>query len=152
MTNSNEKILKVSAPGRINIIGEHTDYNDGFVLPAAINKGTTFHFSKSTDKDICSVTALDFGETFSFSLSNFAPLESGWQNYVMGVVSELQKRGGSIQAFDVSFSGTVPIGSGMSSSAALECGMAVGLNHLFQLGLTPWELIEVSQKAEHQVV
>ena len=141
------------APGRINIIGEHTDYNDGFVLPASIDKGCTFKLEANVNPDMVSVRADNMGETFEFNLKNFEPLQSGgWPNYVMGVVHELQKLGAEVKGFVGSFNGNVPIGSGMSSSAALECSLAIGLNALFNLNLDKWQLIKASQMAEHNYV
>ena len=137
------------SPGRINIIGEHTDYNEGFVLPAAIDKKTVVQLKKNGQADICKFVANNVQESFGFNLSSFEPLESGWENYVMGVVSELQKIGAKLTGFDCEFEGDVPIGSGMSSSAALECSLAYGLNELFELGFDKWQLIKACQMAEH---
>ena len=144
--------LTAQSPGRINIIGEHTDYNDGFVLPAAIDKKTIFKLQVNSSPDLVRVTALNMGEDYSFRLNDFAPLESGWQNYVMGVVHELQELGAQIKGFDAEFEGDVPIGGGMSSSASLECSLAMGLNELFDLGLDNWQIIRASQAAEHNYV
>lgn len=145
-------MLKVQSPGRINIIGEHTDYNNGFVLPAAIDKGTIFQLQKNGTAQSVHIKAANFDETYHFELDDFQPIESGWENYVMGVVSELQKLGAKIQGFDAEFQGDVPIGSGMSSSASLECSLAYGLNKLFQLGFDKWQLIKACQMAEHHFV
>ena len=98
------------------------------------------------------IKALDVNGEYSFDLGNFKPLSSGWENYVMGVVHELQELGADIKGFDASFTSDVPIGSGMSSSAALECSLASGLNRLFDLGLNDWQIIKASQKAEHNFV
>ena len=145
-------MIKVKAPGRINIIGGHTDYNDGFVLPAAIDKSISFSLIKNGSEHNVTVTASKEFDTFSFDLTHFSPLSTGWYNYVMGVVKEIQKTGAKITGFDAEFSGDVPIGSGMSSSAALECSLAYGLNELFNLGLDKWQLIKISQAAEHNFV
>ena len=144
--------VTVYAPGRINIIGEHTDYNDGFVLPAAIDRMMTVQARRNGASSTVRLTARSTQQTFSFDLGHFSPVEKGWQNYIMGVVSELQKLGGAISGFDAEFGGDVPIGSGMSSSAALECSFAVALNELFGLGFSKWQLIEASQRAEHNFV
>lgn len=141
------------SPGRINLIGEHTDYNDGFVLPAAIDKKSTFRLTKNNTTSTVNLTANNVGEQFSFQLSGFHPLEKGgWENYLMGVVHELQKLGAELTGFNGEFDGDVPIGSGMSSSAALECSMAVGLNELFDLKFDHWQLIKACQMAEHNFV
>ena len=140
------------APGRINIIGEHTDYNNGFVLPAAIDKKTTVWLKKNDHPSRCKMTAGNLQEELVFDLSNFQPKENGWENYMMGVVHELQKIGAKFSGFDCEFEGDVPIGSGMSSSASLECSLATGLNQLFNLGFDKWQLIKACQMAEHNFV
>jgi galactokinase len=137
------------SPGRINLIGEHTDYNEGLVLPATIDKNAVFQLSKNGTPNQANIKAMNVDEHFSFDLTNFSPLSSGWQNYVMGVVSELQKLGAKFSGFDGEFAGDVPIGSGMSSSAALECSLAFGLNELFDLKFDRWQLIKACQMAEH---
>ena len=142
----------VQSPGRINIIGEHTDYNEGFVLPAAIDKKTTVNIKRNGMNSICNIIAENKNETYQFDLKNYKPIASGWQNYVMGVVHEIEKLGANLEGFDASFFGTVPIGSGMSSSAALECSFALALNELFELGLDKWQIIKLSQRAEHNFV
>jgi len=147
-----KKTIISQAPGRINIIGEHTDYNDGYVLPAAINKTSVFKLSKNGSVKRVTFNSINMGNSFSFELDNFNPIKNGWENYVMGVVHELQSIGAKLEGFDGEFSGDVPIGSGMSSSAALECSLAFGLNELFNLGLDQWQIIKASQMAEHNFV
>jgi galactokinase len=143
------KPLIVFAPGRINLIGEHTDYNDGFVFPAAINKGIALAISKS-DSDKSKVYALNKNELYEFILDIREPLEDGgWRNYVLGVVSEIEKLGLQIDNFNSVFAGNIPGGAGMSSSAALENSFVFALNDLFELGLSKNEMILISQKAEH---
>ena len=144
--------ITVQSPGRINIIGEHTDYNQGFVLPAAIDKKVTFKIWKNNQDQTVNIRSIDLGERFSFDLSSFQKEAGGWQNYIMGVVLELQKIDAKIGGFNAEFGGDIPIGSGMSSSAALECCLAFGLNALFDLGLDRWQIIKLSQKAEHNFV
>ncbi len=144
--------VTAQAPGRINLIGEHTDYNDGFVLPAAIDRKMTVRARGNGTPSAVHLTDIRQQQSFSFDLRDFSPLEKGWQNYVMGVVSELQKLGGAIGGFDAAFEGNVPVGSGMSSSAALECSFATALNELFALGFDKRQLIEASQMAEHHFV
>ena len=145
-------VIRTQSPGRINIIGEHTDYNDGFVLPAAIDKATVVQLKKNGTASECSMIALNIGEIAYFDLNNFKPIENGWQNYMMGVVAELQKIGAKFEGFDCEFGGNVPIGSGMSSSASLECSLAFALNELFELGFDKWQLIKAAQMAEHNFV
>lgn len=144
--------LLIFSPGRINLIGEHTDYNQGFVFPAAIDKGIYAAISKTNDY-LSTVHALDTGESFQFELNNVSPLsENGWRNYVLGVVDEIQKTGKRLSNFNIIFSGDIPSGAGLSSSAALENAVTFGLNELFNLNLTKKEMIYISQKAEHNFV
>lgn len=148
--NFDETPLLVRAPGRINLIGEHTDYNNGFVLPAAVAHATYFAIGKSTDSAVCRFISLDMDEEYEVALADIKPLgEGAWQNYIMGVIAELQKRNHTVQGFNLVFSGDVPRGSGMSSSAALECGVCFGLNELFGFGLERVEMAKIAQKAEH---
>ena len=143
------KPLIVFSPGRINLIGEHTDYNDGFTFPAAINKGIALAISKSA-LNVSSVYAINKEELYEFTTENIKPiLDGGWRNYVLGVVAELQNLGKKLGNFNSVFAGNIPGGAGMSSSAALENSFVYGLNDLFELGLTKNEMILVSQKAEH---
>ena len=146
-----EPIL-IFSPGRINIIGEHTDYNDGFVFPAAVDKGIVAALQKS-DYNISTAYAVDKNETIQFSLNTLKPKPQGcWENYVLGVVSEIQNRSKIVCNFNIAFGGDIPGGAGMSSSAALENSVVFGLNELFDLGLTKHEMILISQKAEHNYV
>ena len=143
------KPLIVFSPGRINLIGEHTDYNDGFSFPAAINKGITLAISKSA-LNVSRVYAINKEELYEFTTENIKPLlDGGWKNYILGVVAELQNLGKKLGNFNSVFAGNIPGGAGMSSSAALENSFVYGLNDLFELGLTKNEMILVSQKAEH---
>ena len=143
------KPLIVFSPGRINLIGEHTDYNDGFSFPAAINKGIALAISKST-LNVSRVYAINKEEIYEFTTENIKPLlDGGWKNYVLGVVAELQNLGKKLGNFNSVFAGNIPGGARMSSSAALENSFVYGLNDLFELGLTKNEMILVSQKAEH---
>ncbi len=145
----NEEPLVVFSPGRINLIGEHTDYNDGYAFPAAINKGISAGITKSKT-DFSTIVALDKNEEYTFKVNEVAPLEKGgWRNYILGVVGEAQAKGYEIGNFNLSFSGNVPGGAGMSSSAALENAIGFALNELFQLNISKEELIYISQKAEH---
>ncbi len=144
--------ILVFAPGRINLIGEHTDYNNGFVFPAAIDKGIVTAIQKS-NTDTSSIIALDIKEQYQFLLKNIQAIEDGgWKNYVIGVVAEIQKTGKTIEPFNLVFGGDIPIGSGLSSSAALENSVVYGLNELFALNFTKEEMIYISQKAEHNYV
>lgn len=145
----NTKPLMVFSPGRINLIGEHTDYNEGFVFPAAVNKGIALGIQKS-DSDMSQVYALNKEEMYEFSLKNIKPLDNGdWRNYIIGVIAEIQKLGIELTSFNIVFAGNIPGGAGMSSSAALENSVVFGLNELFNLGLSKNQMILISQKAEH---
>ena len=144
--------LLVFSPGRINIIGEHTDYNGGFVFPAAVDKGIAAAIQKS-DTGSCKAIALDLDSVIDFELDKLKPSKEGnWENYVFGVVAEIQNRSKVIGDFNIIFKGNIPGGAGMSSSAALENSVVYGLNELFELGLTKTEMILISQKAEHNYV
>lgn len=152
INNFEEDPLMVFSPGRINLIGEHTDYNDGFVLPAAIDKGIVIGLSK-TASNLSTIVALDINEEFSFSIENIEPIkDGGWRNYVIGVVAEIQKKGCQIGNFNLLFGGDIPIGAGLSSSAALENSIVFGLSQLFELILSKKEMILISQRAEHNFV
>jgi galactokinase len=144
--------ILVFSPGRINIIGEHTDYNGGFVFPAAVDKGIAAAIQKS-DAGFCTAIALDLESTIEFELDKLKPSKEGsWENYVFGVVAEIQNRNKVVGDFNIIFKGNIPGGAGMSSSAALENSVVFGLNELFDLGLTKIEMILISQKAEHNYV
>ncbi len=143
----------IQSPGRINIIGEHTDYNDGFVLPGAIDRYIICAAAKNNSADKCSVYAADMEENCTFSLTDVKPSGKGsWQNYVLGVVAEVLKAGGRLSGFDIVFGGNIPNGSGLSSSAALENSIIYSLNKLFGLQLSRKEMMLLSQKAEHNFV
>jgi len=138
------------APGRINIIGEHVDYSDGFVLPAAIDKYICFAVKKIDDSETCTFFAKDFNESFSFNVNQKQiPVEQMWANYLLGVLNAVQESGRKIGGVQIAFSSTIPMGSGLSSSAALECGFAFILNQIFGLNLSKKELALIGQKSEH---
>ncbi|AFK01890.1 galactokinase [Emticicia oligotrophica DSM 17448] len=141
--------LLVRAPGRINLIGEHTDYNKGFVLPAAIDKAIYYAIAPRND-NTCVAYAFDLDDSFTFSIDNLVKSEKGWANFLIGVVAEIINTGVEIkQGFNVIFGGDVPLGAGLSSSAAVESGMGFALNSIFDLGLSKLDLALIAQKAEH---
>ncbi|WP_245625638.1 galactokinase [Flagellimonas eckloniae] len=144
--------ITISSPGRINFIGEHVDYNDGLVLPAAIDKCITMTFKINGTKNIFKVKSKGFDSYLVADLNNLKPGTEGWHNYILGVINELQVITGKIEGFDCEMETNVPVGSGVSSSAALECGLAFGLNELFDLGLNKWQLAKIGQQAEHNFV
>jgi len=140
------------SPGRINIIGEHVDYNDGFVLPAAINKYICFAVSKNTTSE-CTVVAKDLNEAYKFDLNDdLKPIDKMWVNYILGVLHQLKEKGTKISGVNIVFSSTIPMGAGLSSSAALECGIGYLMSKLFDLGLTKEEIALIGQKSEHTFV
>lgn len=144
--------LLVNSPGRINLIGEHIDYNDGFVLPASINKSIEIAISANTENDVCTLVAADFGQSFQFRLHTLEHSTLGWPDYVLGVIQQIQLLGGALQPFQCAFGGNIPTGAGLSSSAALECGVAFALNELFGLGLSRLQIVQLSKLAENQFV
>jgi len=147
--NAPEKV--VLSPGRINIIGEHIDYNDGYVLPAAIDKIICFAFSKSNSKT-SKIVAIDLNEEFEFDVDQEIELSKVvWTNYILGVVKQLKDKGFLFDGFNCVFSSNIPTGSGLSSSAALECGAIFGIKELFDLTIPKVDIALMGQKAEHWV-
>lgn len=142
------------SPGRINFIGEHIDYNDGFVMPAAIDKGVWYALA-TNNTDTINFISVDFNEKLSVKISDIKKMDS-WKNYVLSVVNEFQSpfspwgEGKGLRAgFDCVFGGNIADGAGISSSAAVEGGIAFGLNELFNFGLDRKELALLCQRAEH---
>jgi galactokinase len=144
--------ITIASPGRINFIGEHTDYNMGFVLPTAIDRKIIFKLRKNNSINNCYVYSANYDTSFSFDLSNISISEKEWENYILGVIHEIMQLTDKLRGFDCILSSDIPIGSGISSSAALECGLAFGLNELFELGMSKHTLVELSQRAEHNYV
>jgi len=142
--------LLVRAPGRLNLIGEHTDYNQGLVLPGAIMQAVSFGLRlNGTDK--IRLRAIDFEKSYEVAVADIKPLEKGhWANYQLGVVAGLVQRGAQIPGFDCAFGGDIPSGAGLSSSAAVECGVAWGLNKMLDLGHDTMALALIAQQAEHE--
>jgi galactokinase len=151
--------IVVRAPGRINLIGEHTDYNGGYVLPAAIDKAIYFAVSPRED-DECRFVSHDLGEHFNVSLKNLKETDRHiWANYLMGVLDEIQKQLSAtshshlgIKGINLAFGGDIPSGGGVSSSAAIENGVGFAVNELFKLGFSRIDLLRISQKAENNFV
>lgn len=141
--------LLVRAPGRVNLIGEHTDYNNGFVLPAAIDKEICFAVALN-DRPEARLYSVDQDEHYTLQLNEVQPGNPQWTNYLKGVVAGFQQRGITVPGFDCAFGGDVPIGAGLSSSAAVECGLAFALNELLGAGFSRMELALIGQQAEHQ--
>ena len=140
----------VRSPGRVNIIGEHTDYNEGFVLPAAIDKAAYVAMSLRNDEEI-HLSAADLHETFSTSVSTLKPVgDISWPNYMLGAVAQFVKRGIKMPGFNAVLTSDVPMGAGLSSSAAVECATVFALNHLLQTQIDRVAMVGMAQKAEHE--
>jgi galactokinase len=142
--------LLVRSPGRINIIGEHTDYNEGFVLPAAIDKAAYIAMCLN-ESDSINLVAADLNETFSINISKLKPVgDISWPNFILGAAAQFQKNGIVLKGFNAVLMSDVPIGAGLSSSAAIECAVTFALNELLQTGYTRIEMVKMAQKAEHE--
>ena len=137
-----------ASPGRINLIGEHTDYNGGFVFPGAVDKGMIAEI-KPNGTDKVRAYSIDLKDYVEFGLNEEDAPRASWARYIFGVCREIIKRGGKIQGFDTAFAGDVPLGAGMSSSAALESTFAFALNDMFNLGIDKFELAKIGQATEH---
>jgi len=143
-------VVIVRSPGRVNIIGEHTDYNDGFVLPAAIDKAAYIAI-RLRDDDRIILYAKDMDDRFEINLNDLAPVASvDWPNYILGAVAQFAKKDIPLRGFEAVLSSDVPIGAGLSSSAAVECATSFALNEVLQAGLDRVTLVKMSQKAEHE--
>lgn len=143
--------MMTKSPGRINLIGEHTDYNLGFVLPAAIDLCAYVAVAKRDDT-VIRLFAKDLEEKYEIDLHSLVQVENHWSSYVLGVVDQLLKSGKSLTGFDLVLTCDVPIGAGMSSSAAVESATAFALNELFGLNLERLDLVRLAQKAENEFV
>lgn len=141
--------LLIHAPGRINLIGEHTDYNDGYVMPAAIRMGLQFALAAS-DQNHSLIYSAKYKQEYVLAANPNEPVKNpAWVNYFLGIIHQLNLRGLSPGQFNCVFDGDLPLGAGLSSSAAMECGFIFGLNELFNLGLTRLEMVHIAQWAEH---
>ncbi len=147
-----DDFVLIKAPGRVNLIGEHTDYNDGFVLPAAIDKSIWLAISLN-DTGRVRLISVDMDEEYEVELSpNLKKSGMGWPDYILGVVDQLRKHGMNTVGFDCVFGGNVPIGAGLSSSAALEGGALYGLAELNDWEISTMEMAQIAQKAENEFV
>ncbi|WP_199117509.1 galactokinase [Pedobacter sp. ASV28] len=143
-----EPIL-VKSPGRINIIGEHTDYNGGLVMPAAINKAVYVAISKRDDSEI-HLFSESYQEKYTGNINNVKIADKAWANYILGVVDGFLKRDFPLSGFNLYMYGNVPLGAGLSSSAAVECATAYALAQLNQFAVSKMDLALIAQKAEHE--
>ncbi len=144
--------MLIRSPGRINLIGEHTDYNDGLVMPAAIDKEIIFAVAPSYNHT-SKIFALSFNEIFEVDVQNPQPVsDPPWANYLLGIVRQLVDLGHTLKPFTCVFGGNIPPGSGLSSSAALECGFAFALCELNAVQLSRTEIAKIGQWSEHNFV
>lgn len=143
----NRESMVVAAPGRINLIGEHTDYNEGFVMPAAVDKQIVFAVATNGTSQF-NLFSPDFNASVSFDKKDLKPGHE-WYNYLMGVIRALEEKGLPVQGVDAVLAGNIPKGAGMSSSAALCSGFAFAMNELFHGRLTRLQLAQAAQYAEH---
>ncbi len=143
--------IVVRSPGRINMIGEHTDYNEGFVMPAAIDKEIICAI-RPNHGNKCKIIANDLNDSIEIDITGFEKSDKGWPNYILGVIEQFQRKGLEVKGFDCVFGGDIPLGAGLSSSAALECAFAYAFNTLFEHNLSKLELVKLSQAAENEFV
>ncbi|MFC2451254.1 MAG: galactokinase [Tannerella forsythia] len=137
-----------ASPGRINLIGEHTDYNGGFVFPGAIDKVMMAELKRNGTNKVRAYS-IDMKDYVEFGFEEADAPRTSWARYIYGVCREIIKRGGKLEGFNTAFAGDVPLGAGMSSSAALESVYAYALNDMFGLGIDKFELAKIGQATEH---
>jgi len=143
-----DDLILARAPGRINLIGEHTDYNKGLVLPASIDTYLYVAIRFTTEKTIC-VHALDLGDTQHISLDKLELTGTLWVDYLIGLLLEFKAIGVNLKPFECTITSEVPIGAGVSSSAALDCAFLIALNALFETHLSPWDLVHMSNRSNN---
>jgi len=143
--------LLVMSPGRVNLIGEHTDYNEGFVLPAATDKAVVFAVAPRQDT-LCHFVSHDYGQEFRCDLHELRRSPLRWPDYLQGVIDQFVRNGYPVRGIQCVFGGNVPIGAGMSSSAAIEGGLAFALNEMFRLKIDSLTLVKLALKAENEFV
>ena len=135
------------APGRINLIGEHTDYQEGFVFPAAVAQGIWVGVQKNNTNS-ARIHSIDFKEDFVFDVTSFSPKKGHWANYIMGIVAQCKQAGYPVSGFDMVLAGNIPVGSGLSSSAALSVGVGTAISGLFCFNIPKKSLAIYAQKSE----
>lgn len=138
-----------SAPGRINLIGEHTDYNGGFVFPGAIDKGIMCEI-RPNGTDTVMAYAIDLKDRVEFKVNDPEGPRASWARYIYGIIQEMKKRGVDVKGFNIAFAGDVPLGAGMSSSAAMESCFAFAINDIFgDNKVSKWDMVLAGQATEH---
>ena len=142
--------IKVTSPGRVNLIGEHTDYNGGYVLPCALNLSINLYF-EINNKESCVKTDLGYSMTFNTD-DTYKKSSIHWENYVFGVIEELKKIKSDLNNFSCDIKSSLPSGAGISSSSALVCGLIKGLSILNNLNLDNSEIINLSRNVEHNYI
>jgi galactokinase len=146
-----EQTIVVRSPGRINLIGEHTDYNEGYVLPAAIDKAAYLALTPRADNQI-NLYSIDLQDEYHTNIEEFERVEQqqhAWANYLLGVADQYRQRDKLSKGFDAALTADVPIGAGLSSSAAVENAVVVALNSMLNTGYEKLTMVEMSQQAEH---
>lgn len=143
-----DNTIVVRSPGRINLIGEHTDYNEGFVLPAAIDKAAYLAFTPREDEEI-HLTSIDLKDTYKGDIHDFKRTENSWPNYILGVADQFRQKGLLTKGFNAALTADVPIGAGLSSSAAVENAVVMALNLAEESNIDKLTMVKMSQKAEH---
>ena len=138
-----------ASPGRINLIGEHTDYNGGFVFPGAIDKGIMCEIRPNGTNKVMAYS-IDLKDRVEFDIDDEKGPKTSWARYLYGIVQEMKKRGVDVKGFNTAFAGDVPLGAGLSSSAALESCYAFALNDLFgENKVSKWDMVLAGQATEH---
>ena len=143
------ELLLIKSPGRINLIGEHTDYNNGFVMPGAIDKAMYFAIGKNGNS-VLEIHSFNYDESLVFENLEKEDLPS-WASYFKAILEILNEKGVTIKGVQCVFGGDIPIGAGLSSSAALCCGFIFGLSELFDLNISKEEIAKIGQAAEHRI-
>ena len=147
-----ENSVIARSPGRINLIGEHTDYNNGFVLPAAIDKAAYIVITPRNDDEI-HLHSVDMHEDYTTTVAALEKsADISWPNYILGVIQQFVLAGIAISGFDAALTGDIPIGAGLSSSAAVECAVALAMNQLYAAGLDKFSMVKLAQRAENVFV